>query len=57
MNKIENLINDKEAISNWEDEGGALKPIFVSEKKDNKIMICVGILACLPLIYWLTRKM
>jgi hypothetical protein len=56
MQNLEKKIIEKEAIANWEDEGGALKPVQVIEKKDNTFLICVGILVSLPFFYWLAKK-
>ena len=49
-------ITEKEAIANWEDEGGALKPIRVVKKKSYSLLIFLGFLVGLPVIYWLTKK-
>ena len=54
-NSIKN-ITEKEAIANWEDEGGALKPIRVVKKKSYSWLIFLGFLVGLPVIYWFTKK-
>ena len=58
MNEIRKVLSDKAAISNWEDEGGALKPAFIPEIKTNKkaILICLGGLGALPFLYWLAKR-
>jgi hypothetical protein len=49
-------INDKEAIANWEDEGGALKFQPIIKKNNHAILIGVGIFISLPFFYWLAKK-
>lgn len=56
MQNLEQKITDKEAISNWEDEGGALKPAFIAKKKDHKLLIWVGILIGFSFSYWLAAR-
>ncbi len=52
------VITDKAAIADWEDEGGALKPLFIPEVMTNNkvILICIGCLVVLPFFYWLAKK-
>jgi hypothetical protein len=56
MQRLEQKIIEKEAIANWEDEGGALKPVQLIQKRENTLLICVGILVSLPFFYWLAKK-
>lgn len=58
MKDIGKVMSDKAAISNWEDEGGALKPPFIPEVKTNNkvILICLGCLVVLPFLYWLAKR-
>ncbi len=56
MTEFENYINKEIDIATWEDEGGALKPQPLQPKKQNTLMICLGLLIALPLIYLLVKK-
>jgi len=58
MNDIEKVLSDKAAISNWEDEGGALKPVIIPDIKTNKKSILVYLvgLGVLPFLYWLAKR-
>ena len=56
MKNFETKISEKEAIANWEDEGGALRPIAIPKSNNKALFICLGCLVTLPLLYWLARR-
>jgi hypothetical protein len=56
MTEFENNMNKEIDIATWEDEGGALKPQPLQPKKHNPLMIFLGLIAVLPLVYWLVKK-
>jgi hypothetical protein len=56
MTEFENNMNKEIDIATWEDEGGALKPQPLKTKKQNGLIIFLGLLAALPLIYLLVKK-
>lgn len=57
MNSLEQKIDDKEAIANWEDEGGALKFQPIIKKNNTAILIGIAILIILPFFLLAGRKM
>lgn len=58
MNDIVKVLSDKAAISNWEDEGSALKPLPITEVRTHTkaIFVCLGGLIAVPFFYWLVKK-
>ncbi len=58
MNDIGKVLSDKAAISNWEDEGGALKPVIIPDIKTDKkaILFYLAGLGLLPFLYWLVKR-
>jgi len=59
MQNIETVkTENKAAIANWEDEGGALKPAFILEykTKSKANLYWLGGLIALPVLYWLAKR-
>lgn len=58
MTDTRKVLSDKAAISNWEDEGGALKPPFTPESKtkNRAILFWLGGLFALPFLYWVAKR-
>ena len=57
-NDFGKVLSDKVAISNWEDEGGALKPVFIPDiKLKNKAsLVWLVSLITLPFLFWLAKR-
>lgn len=58
MSNVGKVLSDKAAIANWEDEGGALKPVFVPDIKPRNTtrIIWLGSLITLPFLFWLAKR-
>ena len=58
MTEFEYNINKEIDIATWEDEGGALKPVFVSVTKSGNMarVIWFGSLITLPFLFWLAKR-
>ncbi len=56
MTEFENYINKEIDIATWEDKDGALKMRPLETKKNNSLIIVLGLVVALSLIYSLVKK-